>query len=132
MFTGLDHVAIVVPDTDEALKTFRDKLGLTLLYSEVVNNGSTRLTHLDAGNTHVQLVQPLSAESPLHAQIAERGIHLHHICFKAENVDDAMAEAPTHGLPLAQAKPHQGTRGKRAFFIDAAATEGIRVEVTGK
>ena len=95
MFTGLDHVAIVVPDTDEALKTFRDKLGLTLLYSEVVNNGTTRLTHLDAGNTHVQLVQPLTPESPLHAQIAERGIHLHHICFKAENVDDAMQEAPT-------------------------------------
>ena len=91
MFTGLDHVAIVVPDTDEALKTFRDKLGLTLLYSEVVNNGTTRLTHLDAGNTQVQLVEPLSAESPLRAQLAERGIHLHHICFLAENVDDAMA-----------------------------------------
>ncbi|HRJ42479.1 MAG: VOC family protein [Caldilineaceae bacterium] len=132
MFTGLDHVAIVVPDTEEALKTFRDKLGLTLLYSEVVNNGAVRLTHLDAGNTHVQLVQPLTPDHPLHGDLQKKGIHLNHICFKVENVDDAMTEAPSHGLAVAQAKPHQGTQGKRAFFIDRAATEGVPVEVTGK
>lgn len=131
MFTGLDHVAIVVPDTEAALPYFRDRLGLELLYSEVVNNGTVRLTHLDAGNTHVQLVEPLTPDHPLQADLAARGIHLHHICFKVENVDEAMREAPQHDLALAQATPHQGTQGKRAFFIDPASTAGVRVEVTG-
>ena len=53
---GLDHLAIVVPDTEAALKVWRDTLGLPLLYSEVVNGGAVRLTHLDLGNTHLQLV----------------------------------------------------------------------------
>jgi methylmalonyl-CoA/ethylmalonyl-CoA epimerase len=131
MFTGFDHLAIAVPDTDEALKLFRDKLGLTLLYSEVVNNGSVRLTHLDAGNTQVQLVEPLTDDHPIRADLAQRGIHLHHICFRCDNVDDTMAEAPTHDLVLAQKIPHQGTQGKRAFFFDSTSTEGVRIEVTG-
>ncbi|RME53593.1 MAG: VOC family protein [Caldilineae bacterium] len=131
MFTGLDHVAILVPDTEAVLPYFRDRLGLTLLYSEVVNNGTVRLTHLDAGNTHVQLVEPLTPDHPLQADLAARGVHLHHICFRVENVDDAMQEAPQHQLALAQETPHQGTQGKRAFFLHRDSTAGVRVEVTG-
>ena len=59
---GLDHLAIVVPDTEVALKTWRDALGFPLLYSEVVNGGTVRLTHLDLGNTHLQLVEPLTPD----------------------------------------------------------------------
>src|SRR6185503_2767606 len=61
MFTGLDHLAIVIPDTEEALKIWRDRVGLKLLYSEVVQDGAVRLTHLDLGNTQLQLVEPLVA-----------------------------------------------------------------------
>jgi catechol 2,3-dioxygenase-like lactoylglutathione lyase family enzyme len=49
---GLDHLAIVVPDTEAALATWRDTLGFPLLFSEVVNGGTVRLNHLDLGNTH--------------------------------------------------------------------------------
>lgn len=131
MFQGLDHVAIVVADTEEALQIYRDRLGLPVLYSEVVNNDTVRLTHLDLGNTHLQLVEPLVAGHPLQAYLREHGSGLHHICFKVENVDDAMEEAPQEGLDLAQEHPHQGTQGKRAFFLDSAKTGGVTVEVTG-
>ena len=60
VFRSLDHLAIVVPDTEEALKIWRDRVGLKLLYSETVNHGTIRLTHLDIGNTQLQLVQPLT------------------------------------------------------------------------
>jgi len=42
-----NHLAIVVHDTDDALKIWRDRVGLTVLYSEVVNQGAIRLTHLE-------------------------------------------------------------------------------------
>ncbi|RME72395.1 MAG: hypothetical protein D6781_02330, partial [Verrucomicrobia bacterium] len=48
---GLDHLAIAVNDTEEALKLWRDTFGFPVLYSEVVNDGTIRLTHLDLGNT---------------------------------------------------------------------------------
>ncbi len=131
MFNGLDHLAIVVPDTEEALKTWRDKFGFPVLYSEAVNNNSVLLTHLELGNTQLQLVQPLTEESPLWAWLKANGPGLHHFCLKVDNVDEAYVEGPKMGLPPGQPKPHQGTRGKRALFLDRKATDNIGVELTG-
>ena len=125
---GLDHLAIVVPDTEEALKVWRDKFGLSVLYSEVVNAGTVRLTHLDLGNTHLQLVQPLTPDHPLQAWLARNGPGLHHFCLKVEDVAEAKSTSP---VPTAPAL-HQGTQGKRALFLDKAATQGVQVELTGK
>ena len=125
---GLDHLAIAVSDTEAALKVWRDQLGFPFLYSEVVNGGSVRLTHLDLGNTHLQLVEPLTPDHPLQAWLAKNGPGLHHFCLKVDDVGEAMKHSPVPTAPTA----HQGTQGKRALFLDANATQGVRVELTGK
>ena len=131
MFTGLDHLAIVVPDTEEALKLWRDQFGFQVVVSEAVNNGSTLLTHLDLGNTHLQLVQPLTEEHPLWDWLKANGPGLHHFCLKVDDAGEAFEGVKAMDLPPGQAKPHQGTQGKRAFFIDRKRTNNIAVEVTG-
>ncbi len=125
---GLDHLAIAVPDTGAALKLWRDTLGFTVLYSEDVNNATVRLTHLDLGNAHLQLVEPLTPDHPLRAWLAQHGPGLHHFCLKVDDVDEAMKASP---VPTAS-QPHQGTQGKRALFLDKAATQGVQIELTGK
>ncbi len=128
--SGLDHFAIVVPDTDAALKVWRDTFGFPLLYSEIVHGGATRLTHLDLGNTHLQLVEPLTPDHPLKTWLAQNGgAGLHHFCLRVADVGQAHVELS--GAHLTSAAPHQGTRGKRALFLDRAATQGVQVEVTG-
>jgi methylmalonyl-CoA/ethylmalonyl-CoA epimerase len=124
---GLDHLAIVVPDTEEALKLWRDTFGLKVIFSEDVNGGALRLTHLDLGNTHLQLVEPLTADHPLRAWLAKNGPGLHHFCLKVDDVAQAKAAAPVPSPAI-----HQGTRGKRALFLDKSATQGVQVELTGK
>jgi methylmalonyl-CoA/ethylmalonyl-CoA epimerase len=131
VFRSLDHVAIVVPDTEEALKIWRDRVGLTVLFSEVVNNGAIRLTHLDLGNTHLQLVEPLQSDHPLHAWLTKNGPGLHHLCLRVDDVGEAYVELPKQGLSAA-AQPHQGTQGKRALFLDKHPTQNVQLEVTGK
>jgi len=130
-FKGIDHIAIAVPDTEEALKLWRDQFGFRVLLSEEVNGGIVRLTHLDLGNTHLQLVEPLTPDHPIKAWLAANGPGLHHICFKVDDVGEAMAEVQGMGFGTAP-KPHQGTQGKRALFMDMAGTGGVRVELTGK
>ncbi len=130
MLQGLDHLAIVVPATEAALKIWRDRVGLKFLYSEVVNNGTVRLTHLDLGNTQLQLVEPLTPDHPLRAWLAIHGPGLHHICFRVDDTGKAFVEFPKAGLPVAPAI-HQGTQGKRALFLDKTATQHVLVEVTG-
>jgi methylmalonyl-CoA/ethylmalonyl-CoA epimerase len=131
MFDRLDHLAIVVPDTEAALKVWRDKFGLPVLFTETVNNGTLRLTHLDLGNTHLQLVQPLASDHPLSAWLAQHGPGLHHFCFGVEDISAVGAALPEHDLAPGEPAPHQGTLGKRALFLDKAGTQGVQVELTG-
>jgi methylmalonyl-CoA/ethylmalonyl-CoA epimerase len=131
MFSGLDHIAIVVPNTEEALLTWRDKVGLKLLYSEVVNGGTVRLTHLDMGNTQLQLVEPLTPDHPLQAFLAKNGPGLHHLCMKVDDVAEAMATAQSKGIGTAPVM-HQGTQGNRALFLDRNSTQNVQVELTGR
>ncbi|MFN0051267.1 MAG: VOC family protein [Planctomycetales bacterium] len=130
VFRSLDHVAIVVEDTEQALAIWRDRVGLNVLYSEVVNNGSIRLTHLDLGNTHLQLVEPLTPEHPLTGWLKQHGAGLHHLCFRVDDVGTAFVELPQQGLPVAAAI-HQGTQGKRALFLDKGPTQNVQLEITG-
>lgn len=124
---GLDHLAIAVPDTEEALKLWRDQYGFPVLYSEDVNGATVRLTHLDLGNTQLQLVEPLTTDHPLQAWLAKNGPGLHHFCLKVDDVGEAMKESPLPTVPSA----HQGTQGKRAVFVDKTHTQGVQVEYTG-
>lgn len=125
---GLDHLAIAVADTDEALALWRDTMGLPYLFSEVVNDGTVKLTHLDLGNCHLQLVEPLTEDHPLQSWLKKNGSGLHHFCLKVANVSDAQAQSP---VPTA-AEPHQGTKGNRALFLDRTATDNVQLEITGQ
>ncbi len=125
---GLDHLAIAVPDTEEALQLWRDTFGFEVTCSEIVNEGTVKLTHLDLGNTQLQLVEPLVPDHPLQAWLKENGPGLHHFCLNVDDVDEAMATSPV----ATAVAPHQGTQGKRALFLNKAETGGIIVEVTGK
>jgi methylmalonyl-CoA/ethylmalonyl-CoA epimerase len=131
MFHELDHLAIVVPDTEEALKTWRDKFGFPVLYSEAVNDETVLLTHLDLGNTQLQVVQPLIPDHPLQVWLEKNGPGLHHFCLKVDDVGQAFTQTASLGLPPGEAQPHQGTQGKRALFLDKSETDGVLVELTG-
>jgi len=127
---GLDHFAIAVLSTEEALKVWRDRLGFPVVCSEVVNEGAVRLTHLDLGNVHLQLVEPLTPDHPLQSWLKQHGPGLHHFCFKVEDVAASRAALQVEGL-AGEATPHQGTQGKRALFLTKSATQNIPVEITG-
>lgn len=127
---GLDHLALAVPSTEEALKIWRDRLGFPVVCSEVVNGGAIRLTHLDLGNTHLQLVEPLLPDHPLQAWLAQNGPGLHHFCLKVPDVGASREALRAAGL-AGDAAPHQGTQGKRALFLTKTTTQGVQVEVTG-
>jgi methylmalonyl-CoA/ethylmalonyl-CoA epimerase len=131
MLNRLDHLAIVVPDTEEALRIWRDRFGFAVLFSEDVNGGITRLTHLDLGNTQLQLVQPLTDDHPLWEWLKQNGPGLHHFCLAVDDAAVAFEALPAGGLPAGQPTLTQGTGGRRSFFVDAAAAQGVRVEITG-
>jgi len=131
LFQRLDHIAIVVKDTEQALTFYRDTLGLPVVLSEIITSGNVRLTHLDMGNVHLQLVQPLTEDHPLCAHLAEHGEGLHHLCFQTNDVCQTLAELPERGLRALSDQPHDAPRARKAGFIDPETTRGVIWEMTG-
>jgi methylmalonyl-CoA/ethylmalonyl-CoA epimerase len=121
----LDHVAVLVRDTDEALRFYSDRLGLAVASSEEVPGLHVRLTYLDAGNAYIQLVEP-GAESPLSAWLDEHGEGLHHICFGVDDVPAAVGELSDPG---SQVSLGEG-RGRVSSFVTADGSHGVRIECT--
>lgn len=131
MFKKLDHIAILVRDTEEALKFYRDQLGLPLILSEVIEEANVRLTHLDVGNVHLQLVQPLTEDHPLQEHLDQHGEGMHHLCIAVDDVPGSMAKLPDFGIKSRQPEPHRGPSGKQAAFMDPTTTRGVLWEMTG-
>jgi methylmalonyl-CoA/ethylmalonyl-CoA epimerase len=129
--SGVDHIAIAVSDTEKSLKLWRDGFGFTVRCSEIVNNGSVKLTHLDAGGVDIQLVEPLKEDHPVRKWINENGEGLHHLCLSAEFDRDPIGGVGKAGFVSAQDVPHEGVSGKRALFLKSETTGSVRVELTG-
>lgn len=77
----IDHVGIVVADIDASLPFYVGTLGLRLVADAPRPDGTVRLAYLEAGDTTVQLVQPLLA-GPAADYLTANGEGLHHICFE--------------------------------------------------
>lgn len=123
----LDHVAIAVRDTDEALAYFRDELGLAVVSDEENEVAKARLTYLDAGDVFIQLVAPLAPDAPIAQHLESKGEGLHHICFGVEDVPAAAAELG--GVAPGDVKVGSG-RGRQSAFVPGEASHGTLVEVT--
>jgi methylmalonyl-CoA/ethylmalonyl-CoA epimerase len=122
----LDHVAVLVRDTEEALRFYSGRLGLSVASSEEISTPHVRLTYLDAGNAYIQLVQPLAVDSPLIDWLEEHGEGLHHICFGVDDVAGTVGELSDPGAEIAI-----GTgRGRVSSFVSATGSHGVRIECT--
>lgn len=123
----LDHVAVVVSDTESALTFYRDKLGLRVVASEENERVSVRLTYLDMGNAYLQLVEPFDRDSAIGAWLAKNGEGLHHVCFGADDVAGAVSALSGSNV----APPPQSGRGRPSGFIAAdSCPHNVIVEFT--
>ena len=130
MFQQLDHIAIAVKDTEEALGFYRDTLRLPVLLSETLAEVGVRLTHLDLGNLRLQLVEPLNEDHPIARFLAERGEGLHHLCWQVDDTGKAMDGLADYGLAPKPGEPHPAPSGGSAAFIDPSLTRGVLWEMT--
>lgn len=132
MFKEVDHIAIVVGNTQAAQAFYRDCMGLLELESEVLEEAGVRLTQMDMGNVRLQLAEPLRADHPLWQHLDDHGEGCHHVCWRTGDVDEAMTGLAPYGLKAREGEPHAAPRGGRAFFIDPETTRGVLWEMTGR
>lgn len=125
----IDHVAIAVPDLDHAMSFFRDKYGAEVTAPKAVPEQGIRLAYAQFENARIELMQPLSDESPVGRFVARNpGGGLHHICLTTGDASVAYSAAADWGLrPLSE--PVKGHHGHPLFFLHPKATLGALFEI---
>ncbi len=126
----IDHIAIAVNSLEEALSFYQDTLDLPLLGIEIVHEQGVRVAKVDAGNTHIELLEPLSPDSPVGKFIAQRGQGLHHICFKVSNISQELEVLKSCNMRLINEEPKIGAGGAKIAFIHPKSTNGVLMELS--
>jgi methylmalonyl-CoA epimerase len=122
------HVGIAVADLGAALAFYRDVLGLEAHPPETVDGA--RILTLPFGESEVELLAPLQAESPIGKFLAKRGPGIHHICYRVPDLEAALEACRTAGYRLIDETPRLGAQGRRIAFVHPKATAGILLELT--
>lgn len=126
----IDHIAVAVPDLEEALDFYQGKLGLACICIETVEEQGVRVAKLDAGNTHIELLQPLTPDSPVGKFLAQKGPGLHHICLGVSDIDKELDCLKSGQVRLIDQEPKIGAGGARIAFVHPKATGGVLMELS--
>jgi len=127
MLKRIHHVGVVVPNLEAGLRFWRDTLGLRLTKTETIAEQGVRAALLDAGNSEIELLEPLSPDNGVGKFLARRGGGLHHVCFETGNVAIELEEARAAGIALIDQAPRRGLAGM-ICFLHPKATRGVLVE----
>lgn len=125
----LDHIAVLVPDLEEALGFWQDRLGLSLDHVETVSSMAVKIAFLPLGESEIELVQPLTEDSGLAKFLEKRGPGLHHICIEVGDIAAKLADLKSQDVRLIDEEPLLMDDGRQLAFIHPQSTGGVLVEL---
>lgn len=133
LFTAVDHVGLAVADLDAAIAFHTGVLGLVLLHREENPDADVAEAMLgpaaDPDGTQIQLLAPMSPESPIARFLERSGPGLQQLAYRVEDVAEAAAELRSRGLRLLYDAARSGTRGSKINFIHPHDTGGVLIEL---
>ena len=129
MIGRLNHVAMAVPDLAAASATWRDALGARVSAPQALPEHGVTVAFVEFGNTHVELMEPLGASSPIAGFLARHPSGgMHHVCFEVEDLAkarDRLVEAGARVL----GEPAPGAHGKPVVFLHPKDFSGTLIEL---
>jgi methylmalonyl-CoA/ethylmalonyl-CoA epimerase len=119
----VDHVAIAVRqgELDSQVAAY-EMLGFRELHrEEVLGTDQVReaLLQIGHGPNLIQLLEPLTADSPVQKLIDRNGgrAGLAHVAFRVKCAQQAFDAMKASGFQLIDTAPRQGSRGTTVFFV---------------
>ena len=124
----IDHVGVAVKDINAALKFFQEVFGAPAAEIESLTDQGVRATLIEVGQTRLELLEPLSDDSPVGRFVERRGEGLHHLALNVPGLAANLINLEEHGVDLVDREPREGLSGMIAF-LHPRSTFGILTEL---
>jgi methylmalonyl-CoA/ethylmalonyl-CoA epimerase len=125
----LDHIGIATRELEEGFAVWRDALGLELSTTEEVPDQGVRVAMLEIGDTHVELLEPLTPDSTVGRFLAKRGPGIHHLAVEVKDIRASLSDLKSRGARLIDEEPRIGARGCLVAFVHPTSTNGVLLEL---
>lgn len=125
----VDHIGIATRQIDEALALWRDALGLQVVFTEEVTEQGVRVAMLPIGETHIELLEPLSENSPVGRFLEKHGPGIHHVAIQVTDIRATLAQLKEKGTRLIDETPRTGAGGCLVAFVHPSSANGVLLEL---
>jgi len=125
----IEHIGIAVRSLEEATKTYEESLGLEVEGIEKVEDQGVRVAMLPIGESRIELLEPITPESPIEKFLAKRGPGIHHIAVRVDNIEESLEKMKLAGVNLIDESPRVGAGNKRIAFVHPSSTHGVMLEL---
>jgi methylmalonyl-CoA/ethylmalonyl-CoA epimerase len=125
----IHHVAMAVPDLDEAVSTYERLFGARVELRDRMDDQGVEAAYLLVGEGRVELMTPLAEDTPVGRFLAKRGPGMHHVAFEVEDVAGAIGTFVERGAEVIDASPRSGLGGHEVAFVHPDSLYGVLTEV---
>jgi methylmalonyl-CoA/ethylmalonyl-CoA epimerase len=126
------HIGIAVRDWEAQLALYRDVLKLPLLHVEEVADQGVRTAMFQVGESAIELLGPLSDESPVARFLAQRGEGFHHVAYTVSDLPEMLQSLQSAGIELIDKTPRRGAGNCQVAFVHPRSTRGVLTELCEK
>ncbi len=125
----VDHIGIAVKNLDQSQSFYEEVLGLQFHPREEVLDQAVTVAMGEAGETHIELLEPLNDQSPIAKFLEKRSEGIHHMALHVDDLDAALKRLKESGARLIDETPRLGAGGKRIAFVHPKSTSGVLLEL---
>jgi methylmalonyl-CoA/ethylmalonyl-CoA epimerase len=126
----IDHIGIAVEDLEQAVAVYRDQMGMKYERGETVEEQKVKVAVLSVGGIHIELLQATSDDSPIAKFLSRGNKGVHHICYRVDDMDRAIAFCRERGLEVLEGSRRTGAGGAEVAFLHPRSTAGVLTELT--
>lgn len=124
----IDHLGIAVKSIETA-RGFYEALGLKVAALEAVEHEQVRTAMIPMGNSRIELLEPMSEESPVGRFLMKRGEGLHHVALHVEDISGTLRALKSKGVRVVSDEVQVGAGGHLYFFVHPSSAGGVLLEI---
>jgi methylmalonyl-CoA/ethylmalonyl-CoA epimerase len=128
-FMKIHHIGIATSEIGGAAEMWDDLLGLRADHTEEVAGQKVRVCMLPLGESRLELLEPMSPDSPISKFLEKRGGGIHHIALSVEDIRATLQGLKQKGARLIDEEPRAGAGGCLVAFIHPSSTGGVLLEL---
>ena len=126
---GIHHLGVAVEDLEEAVDTYTRLFGGQVEGRDTVAEQGVEAVAVRVGESRVELLASLGAETPVGKFLAKRGPGMHHVAYEVDDVQEELRGLAEQGVELIDEEPHRGLFGLEVAFVHPDSAHGVLAEL---